>query len=405
MPQLNTANARSDGTLVFCDDTMLAHTENVWRSLHHPIKHEANPILEADRPWEGYVVLQPGTVVYDEHDGLFKMWYNTQVSRDNPDAGYNLCYATSSDGVHWDKPELGLVKFGQSTANNILLQDLAWTHCVLKDEAEADLDKRYKLLFWTLAGDGIHAAFSKDGVHWSLCEDNPVVPKRATGDTFSVMQAVLDTTFWLATHVVCVTLGYGATFLAEVFAGTDRYAHLGLANETIYYYRISAVDNVGNESDKTDYVSALPQSNKIRVPQDQLNIQAGIDAAVDGDSVWVSDGTYTGLGNVNLDFKGKAITVRSVNGAGATIIDCRDEYTRGLYFQNGETSLSVLDGFTITRGNATGVWPSNMGGGISFNNSSPTITNCIIVNNQVARYGGGVFCCLLYTSPSPRDRG
>ncbi len=34
------------------------------------------------------------------------------------------------------------------------------------------------------------------------------------GDTFSVMQAVLDTTFWLATHVVCVTLGYGATFLA-----------------------------------------------------------------------------------------------------------------------------------------------------------------------------------------------
>ena len=90
MPQLNTANARSDGTQVFCDDTMLAHTENVWRSLHHPIKHEANPILEADRPWEGYVVLQPGTVVYDEHDELFKMWYNSQPSRDKPDAGYTF---------------------------------------------------------------------------------------------------------------------------------------------------------------------------------------------------------------------------------------------------------------------------------------------------------------------------
>jgi len=37
---------------------------------------------------------------------------------------------------------------------------------------------------------------------------------RDEGDTFSVMQAVLDTTFWLATHVVCITLGYGATFLA-----------------------------------------------------------------------------------------------------------------------------------------------------------------------------------------------
>ena len=197
MPQLNTANARSDGTQVFCDDTMLAHTENVWRSLHHPIKHDANPILEADRPWEGYVVLQPGTVVYDEHDELFKMWYNSQPSRDKPDAGYNLCYATSSDGVHWDKPELGLVEFGQSTANNILLQDLAWTHCVLKDEAEADLDRRYKLLYWTRAGDGIHAAFSKDGVHWRPCEDNPVVPKRATGDTFSVMRDPATSEYWL----------------------------------------------------------------------------------------------------------------------------------------------------------------------------------------------------------------
>ena len=34
------------------------------------------------------------------------------------------------------------------------------------------------------------------------------------GDTFSVMQAVLDTTFWLATHVIMISLGYAATFMA-----------------------------------------------------------------------------------------------------------------------------------------------------------------------------------------------
>jgi ABC-type transport system involved in cytochrome c biogenesis permease subunit len=34
------------------------------------------------------------------------------------------------------------------------------------------------------------------------------------GDTFTVLQAVLDTQFWLATHVVCITLGYSTTFLA-----------------------------------------------------------------------------------------------------------------------------------------------------------------------------------------------
>src|SRR5205085_6756403 len=35
-----------------------------------------------------------------------------------------------------------------------------------------------------------------------------------SGDTMEMMQAVLDTNFWLATHVTCVTLGYTATFLA-----------------------------------------------------------------------------------------------------------------------------------------------------------------------------------------------
>ncbi len=45
----------------------------------------------------------------------------------------------------------------------------------------------------------------------------------------------------------------------------------------------------------------------IHVPGDQLNIQAGIDAAVDGDIVLLADGTYTGVGNYNIDFSGKSI--------------------------------------------------------------------------------------------------
>jgi ABC-type transport system involved in cytochrome c biogenesis permease subunit len=45
-----------------------------------------------------------------------------------------------------------------------------------------------------------------------------------SGDTMHVLQAVLDTQFWLSTHVVTVTLGYGATFLAGLL-GTCAIAH------------------------------------------------------------------------------------------------------------------------------------------------------------------------------------
>ena len=69
----------------------------------------------------------------------------------------------------------------------------------------------------------------------------------------------------------------------------------------------------------------------IRVPADQPTIQAGIDAAVDGDTVLVADGTYTGEGNQDIDFKGKAITVQSENGAENCIIDCEDYSVRGFY--------------------------------------------------------------------------
>jgi len=123
----------------------------------------------------------------------------------------------------------------------------------------------------------------------------------------------------------------------------------------------------------------------IRVPGDQPTIQDGIDAAEDGDIVLVADAIYTGVGNKNLDFKGKAITVTSENGAENCIIYCEGD-GRGFYFHNKENTLSVVDGFTITNGFA------DYGGGIYCNNSSPTITNNIITNNSSDYHGGGIAC-------------
>jgi parallel beta-helix repeat protein/predicted outer membrane repeat protein len=135
----------------------------------------------------------------------------------------------------------------------------------------------------------------------------------------------------------------------------------------------------------------------LNVPGQYKTIRAAIDAATNEDTVIVADGTYTGPDNRDIDFKGKAITVRSESGPENCIIDC-EQRGRGFYFQNGEGKNSILDGFTITGGYMYGSsWSDQSGGGIFCNGSSPTITNCIITHNS-ANTGGGMLN--LYSNPT-----
>ncbi|UCG47658.1 MAG: right-handed parallel beta-helix repeat-containing protein [Phycisphaerales bacterium] len=123
------------------------------------------------------------------------------------------------------------------------------------------------------------------------------------------------------------------------------------------------------------------------VPSQYPNIQAAIDACTDGETVIVAPGTYSGPGNRDIDFKGKAVTVRSENGPENCIIDCQgsdNHPRRGFYFRAQEGPDSVLDGFTIANG-----WVG-YGGGIFCENSSPTIRNCRLIENEsVGPHGGG----------------
>jgi parallel beta-helix repeat protein len=189
------------------------------------------------------------------------------------------------------------------------------------------------------------------------------------------------------------------------------------------------------------FLNSYAHAADLNVPGQYSSIQAAIDAAYNGDTVWVSDGTYTGSGNRDIDFKGKAITVRSIYGPGATIIDCQGTSTdphRGFFFHNNETANSVLDGFTIKNGYGpdedltdppqgvkwssgggiycTGSSPSIINNIISGNtaisgagiqcwkNSSPTIRDNVIRNNTASGYGGGIYLYNLCSSTVDRNQ-
>ena len=111
-----------------------------------------------------------------------------------------------------------------------------------------------------------------------------------------------------------------------------------------------------------------------KVPRDLATIQAGIAAALDGDTVLVAPGTYY----ENINFLGKAITVRSEQGPALTIIDGRlaDVVAR---FVSHETASSVLSGFTLTHG---------LGAAIEINTASPTVSGNVLSDNFVCGMPG-----------------
>jgi subtilisin family serine protease len=173
---------------------------------------------------------------------------------------------------------------------------------------------------------------------------------------------------------------------------------VGLTRGIRYWFVVALVDRAGNEAivDNEGRYYSFETSGDLagfRVPSVYPTIQAAIDDAWNGDTIWVADGTYSGEGNIEIDFGGRAITVRSENGPQSCVIDCRGK-GRAFCFQQGEGKDSVLDGFTITDGGGV-----DYGGAIRCIASSPTIRNCLLIKNSAGQYGGGL-CNSYGSSPA-----
>lgn len=176
----------------------------------------------------------------------------------------------------------------------------------------------------------------------------------------------------------------------------------GVLPETEYFFAVECIDIVGNKSIEDNagqcYAFTTDGPGDIYVPADYNTIQEAVNRSWDGGTVWIADGRYTGPGNRDIDFKGKAIIVRSENGPENCIIDCNgteEDPHRGFDFTSGEGRNSIVADLTITNGygreSAVGDSLVLAGGAILCIGSGPRIVGCRIEGNG-AEVGAGIYC-------------
>jgi len=169
----------NEAVLFGFDDHAFPFRNHVETNLFNP---QSSQMVLAPGPVDSYdgAILYYGTVI--RINGTYHLWYNGNYGAERPLLGFELaqcaiCYATSSDGKHWVKPNLGLVEFNGSRQNNLVdfPDPNLWSTCAMIYEAdEAKADRRYKMAYEAHFGKALKfcVAFSPDGLHWHLSPSN-----------------------------------------------------------------------------------------------------------------------------------------------------------------------------------------------------------------------------------------
>jgi len=163
------------------DDFFIQESEGITLTMNPPRK-DSNPCIVGDRPWESHRVCGYNSVMEDE--GIYKMWYDAIAN----DGSRWLCYATSQDGIQWNKPKLGLVEFDGNKENNILFPPEKRGHepsCVFIDQNPAcPPEEKYKMVcsYHGPGGNGTYVFYSADGLRWNPISDRPSFRSSDTGN-------------------------------------------------------------------------------------------------------------------------------------------------------------------------------------------------------------------------------
>ena len=158
---------------LFLDDTHVGSSRAVRRNFHQLWRLSHAPLIVADCPTDQINVSMAGTVLRDTRNGSFVMWYHSQRFTKEGQM-YHICYARSTDGIHWEKPDVGTVEIAGSTSHNVVARSydigespgVNLIHC----PDEVDASRRFRRIYQR-RNEGTFVAYSPDGIHWEESRD------------------------------------------------------------------------------------------------------------------------------------------------------------------------------------------------------------------------------------------
>ena len=188
---------------LFLDNYLVAGSENVTRQVHHPLRSPHNPVLTPPNAPMNHAVVQH--VLQFEQSPRFRMWYwswdDWQTLPGGQRIRFGTSYATSDDGIHWERPNLDLHTVeGHAGPNNAVLP-YGLMQGVFHHPDEPDAKKRFRALVCVerknpVVREGYYVHTSPDGIHWEGDLSRPVIP--SLNGPYAVPQnGIGDTTrFW-----------------------------------------------------------------------------------------------------------------------------------------------------------------------------------------------------------------
>ena len=191
---------------LFVDRHVIDKLTNARLVLHQPVRRELAIVNE--HPWERFGV---SYMVTFRDGGKFRAWYRCDGVALS-DRKSLTAYAESTDGIHWTKPQLGIIEFGGSKQNNLVWDGPGVNMAVFKDaNPAAPASERYKAIVRT---DDVLGLVSPDGLQWRLAREEPILTERPF-DSHNIA-------FWDASRKHYVAYTRGITRKGKVGAAMNK---------------------------------------------------------------------------------------------------------------------------------------------------------------------------------------